>query len=492
MDSSQPNQNPINNQQTPPTGGTDQPPQPAPTVMGPPPPNVGTFSDPGKPPKKNLFKRLGRGGTLGLVAVLLLAGSAAAYFGYIVPNQPENVWKRALSNTATGYDMLLEYADTQEEAKGARVDGSLAITGEVAGDGNFDFTAYENDMVGTIDVGLAGSRYKAELRGTVPENASTPDLYLKFDGIGSLAGLIDPTGQNPIASEIQSLDGQWVFIDHTLFDQLVATASQEEATPELSNEEAMEIARAFGEVNRQYLFSTEEGEAVFTVAEQVGKEDFEGRSSYHYKVGINKDNLVAYTKALKDRLGETKLKEVVGEEAFNRGLDDMIKSAEELKVSDDDTVDVWVDMGTKLVRNVRLYQEDDNKYYTDIRLDYTGGDVYPFIITGSDESGGGTISFTLDAAQDKVTFDAEVEATEGTPFKMDLTMNIQPHEEPVNVEVPENTKPFNDVLSLFMGGAATDTQQSQLSPEQTVVCAEAYEAWANSNGQATLPEYCGL
>src|SRR4051812_9207749 len=69
---------------------------------------AGTVS---KPPKRRLYKKPM---VIALAAVLVLAGgSAAAYFGYYMPNQPENIWASALSNTGKGYDKLTQYTQTQ-------------------------------------------------------------------------------------------------------------------------------------------------------------------------------------------------------------------------------------------------------------------------------------------------------------------------------------------------------------------------------------------
>jgi hypothetical protein len=112
---------------------TSQPTQPDPYTPQPRQPAFGQFGDPsgqaytpvGAKPKGR--KKLVIFSAAGL-AVLLLGSSAAAYFGYLVPNKPENIWATAMERTGSGYDKLVEYANSTKDLNTIKVDGNYKLS----------------------------------------------------------------------------------------------------------------------------------------------------------------------------------------------------------------------------------------------------------------------------------------------------------------------------------------------------------------------------
>lgn len=430
--------------------GNTAPPQPsAPTPMP-------------QGPKRSL-KKLSPVAVIVIVVVLLGLGSAAAYFGYIVPNKPENIWKSALSNTAKGYDQLIRYAEEQQDVEGGKIEGSFSVSSSgVNGNANISANYHKRQGQGTIDVGFAGARYAAEIRAIEAPNADYPDVYIKTSGLDGLgAVLAQSTGTVELETAFGSFDEQWIFIDNTAFEQIAQSAQVNLTQPEFTQQDATELARKIGEINEQYLFSTNESTAVLTVMEQVGKEDFKGRESYRFKVGINKDNLKKYVSALKDGLRDTKLREIIGDN-YDRGFDDYIANIDSFEMGEDDSADVWVDMGTKLIRNIRFTEKGNSENYFDISLLYDGGDSYPLSFTlVENDNGSGSVTLTLNTADDTLEFAVDVDLNQEN-VEVDGNIKLTPHNEPVDVQKPEDAKSINEIIASFMDAGALGGSQTSM------------------------------
>lgn len=398
---------------------------------------------------------------VGIAAVvILLFGSAAAYFGYFVPNKPENIWKSALSNSAKGFDALVDDAKEQQDVKGATVVGSFSLSGQgLSGDANINGEFYEKQGQGSIDVGFSGARYNAEIRAIEAENADYPDLYVKVDGIKGLGSLLGAgLGSNDLGTLVDELDGQWVFIDHTAVDQAVKqleSASAQDETPEISNEDVIKMAEKIADVNERYLFSSDESTAVLNVTEELGKEDYEGRSSYKFRVGVNKDNLKKYITALKEELKDTKLFELLGED-YDKTFDSAIDDIDSGDI-DESNAEVWVDMSTKLIRNVRFVEDDNQNNVFDISLLYEGGDAYPFRFKFHDDEAKMDAEFTLtiNSTTDEVEFAVDVSSEEGD-VDVKGSIKVTPKNDAVDVQKPSDAKSITEIVGSFYGAINQD------------------------------------
>src|SRR5690606_13294956 len=143
------------------------------------------------------------------------AGSAAAYFGGVVPNRPENIWKSALGNTAKGYDKAIDYSEERKDINAATINGNFKIdSSPFVVDGNIDGKYDEKTSDINLDAGAAGTRLKFNILTNIPDGATTPDIYLKAEGLSGLASMLgasDPSSAKMIAE----FEGQYFFIDHT-------------------------------------------------------------------------------------------------------------------------------------------------------------------------------------------------------------------------------------------------------------------------------------
>ncbi len=76
------------------------------------------------------------------------------------------------------------------------------------------------------------------------------------------------------------MNDQWYFVDHTLFDQIAKMSEESEgeiAAP--SKEDIDAIVVAFGQVNREYIFTDDPGKAVLVRKQDVGREKLNDRGA---------------------------------------------------------------------------------------------------------------------------------------------------------------------------------------------------------------------
>jgi hypothetical protein len=389
-----------------------------------------------------------------LIFILLLGGGAAAYFGYLLPRNPEYALQKALQNTAAGYDRLVTYADEQKDVKGFKVDGSFKLEGIVAADGTFDFTSYQNQGQGKFDIGAAGVRFGLETRLLVQGSSTSPDIYVKATGFKGLESIFG-SAMTPSANQmVTGLDNQWIVIDHTAFDQLKSMVT-EAGAPSLSHDDMIAIARVVGRVNKDHLWTTSSDKAVFTLAQKLGTEDKDGHKSHHYKIGYNKTHLKTYLTTLKNELGKTKLAELAPDKDVGKLLefDELIKSVDKLKGTS--TAEVWVDAKAKLVRAVRFNDQKKAGDFVEIGLNYNGGDDYPFFLSQKLTDRGtteGKVTLTLNPKANTLKFDlkAEFKPEQSPKTVLTATAKTAVNNQPVNVEKPEGAKSWLDIL----GGAS--------------------------------------
>ncbi len=440
-----------------------QPPSPAPIPQpagGPVPGEPGTIVGTLQPapqqsplpsmPKKPRFKKSFV--IAGVVAALVVLGGVAAAFYITSANNPEKLWKTALDNTSKGYDQLAAYSkDQQSKNKGGSVKGTFNIdSNDVVADGSLESKFDDKNLTSKIDLGVSGARFNAELLATTPDGAKNPDMYIKVSGVKGLDSLLGSAAPG-LGTALSSFDNQWLVVDHTLLDQAEKEASQGQVgLAELSNEDITAVTDTFGRVNKEYLFTDNSSKAVFTVKQNIGKEQQDGRSVYHYKVGYDKNNLKTYVTTMKDELNKTKIKGYIS----NKEFDDLIKNVEQL--DGNGQADVWVDTKTKLLRTIRFSDSKKPDNYLQVALNYTGGDEYPFVLTiqtkDTNSESKSEVKATLNTKSNIITLNANMDAQpNGQTVKMKLDATFTPSNDTVNIEKPANAKSLLEVYSQLLG-----------------------------------------
>lgn len=401
------------------------------------------------------------------VLLILIGGAAAFYFGYYT--NPSVIYKQSLARTGKGYDKLVDYLDSsaQSRYKGYVGDGSykLKLKSGVTSDGGVHVKSDGQNGELKFDAGVLGTRLNANVR-FIKSTGTTPDIYLQASGIKGFGAL---AGEPQLGAVLDKLDGNWVFIDHTLLDSLNQAVGQEaSAVKPPTRDQVMDEVKAFGKVNQQYVFSTAKDKAVLKLVKTHGKEKINGHTTYHYTVAFQKDNVRKYVTAQGEALKSSKLYAWIKQNNYQSEVDALIKearnSADDIKSSD--TFDIWMDAGDRLVYKVRLAgSKNPAEGFVDIGLDYKGGAAYPFFLSGEDKTGSSTSLFNLTATvntkTDEVAFKLSVtddSKTDGGSLTGDFT--YRPTNESVKVARPSNAQSLPQVLdALGLGNYINELQQ---------------------------------
>jgi hypothetical protein len=428
-----------------------QPPIPTPSTEPIATPETYTFTpqviDPNSPaPKKRFFKKPLV--LLVVVFVLILGGSAAAYLGYYLPNKPENIWNKALINTGKGYDKLAEYSQNQlaGQSKGFSLSGTYKVSGSYAADGNFDAKSDGNNSVLMASLSSTGLKFNLEAR-AIKSTSNNPDVYFKVDGVKGLGNLLGGFYQEA-ANTYDGLDGKWYFVDHSLFDQY---SKQMPTSLHFSQSDIKSILKAIGDASKEYVFTNDPSKMAFVVKQNVGKEQQDGRSVYHFKVAVNKQNFKKYSNALCTNLKNSSLKKLYGgnEKTLESALD-CNDSSDTNSLDANQTADVWVDMHTKLIHKVKFTDTKDKASYVDFGQDYQGGDTIPFTFSGQEKAAHVQIKVTLNMKTNVLKLEA---SGKSSSISGSVDMTFSPNQAELKVEKPADARNIMQLIDdLGLGG----------------------------------------
>jgi hypothetical protein len=403
-----------------------------------------------KPKRKNGLKLL----IAVIAAIVVLGGGASAYyFGYYMSS--DTVWQQSLSNTGKGYGKLVDYANPQSQTtyKGAKIDGTLSFTTDGASysgslSGQYDGT----NSTASFKQGFGVAKIDLETR-TIKKSGNTePDLYFQLSGFKPLVANLPIDGLDP--TQLASLDGQWIEIDHTLISSIKSKVTPAATTskPALKRADLIDAAKRFGDVNSQYIFTTKKDKAALTIVKNYGTETVDGHKTYHYKVGFVKNNVKAYVTALRDSFKQSALGTWATKQT-GKTVDQIMNydalEADADKINSSDTFDLWANTSTRLIYKVRVSdQKNPAATYTELGLNYTKGSSYPFFINfkdGTDKDGGsGTITTTLDTMTNTINAALTVTAPS---VKVSSQLTAQPTNESVSVTAPAGAISLQDALN---------------------------------------------
>ena len=435
-----------------------------------------------------------------LAFLVLMGGGAAAYFGYYVPNKPENIWKTALTRTGKGYDKLSDYAVGQFQSKnsGIKLDGNFKTSGMFAADGTLSGSSDQDngEFIGSLSAG--GLKIDGDLR-LIKSSTSTPDVYFKVNGLQGLGDLLGSFGvPQQYVSQVNGLNNKWYFIDHSLFNQLSGSDS---SSLQITSADVKSVLKAIGDAGKQNIFTSDPNKMAFTVKTQVGKEKRDGRSAYHYLATVDKDNLKAYVNNLCNNLKNSNLKKFFNNDSQqvydSIGCGTAASSVDKFDATR--TADVWVDLHTKLIHAVRITDPNHKTNYFEVGQDYQGGSKFPFDLKFHSQDQGVTYDATVNLALDTKsnTFSLGGNASENSQdnsgnIKASFQLNVSPNNSKVNVQKPANAENilqllndlgFGQIYQRGVQGQAKDTERkTDINALQGQI--EAY--WADNGVYPTL------
>ncbi|HSX29362.1 MAG TPA: hypothetical protein VLE73_02260 [Candidatus Saccharimonadales bacterium] len=306
-----------------------------------------------------------------LVLLVLGAGSAAAYVGYYLPNQPDAILGQALANSFSKDITSVSLEGEASLKEGNKKMGGATFTGMAARSGAFDMSAKLDVLVASIT---------ADMR-----SVDGKSYYVRVGGLKGLDALLGDTS-GAYAQMVQSVNNQWFEISESLVSQY----SDGNVSTKLSEADQQKIVDAYT------------AHPFLQVTHVSPTEQIKGADCYRYTVGIDKTEVKAFGKALKDakldavKINDNDLK------TFNQEVDkaDLSKTKTEL----------WISKDGKHIRQV-----------------------------------------VVNTTSDGQTVDARV--------------TINDYNKPVNVEKPKDAKSIMELLGSFLGSNGTTPDAETLKQQ---------------------------
>ncbi len=149
-------------------------------------------------------RKLGMLGMVVLGLLVLLGGGAAAYFGYVVPNKPDNIVLAALADLAGQTEIT---SDSTIDVTLKKDNTSVAI--DLNAESNSETSQLKLDGV----VGVNGGEFPFEVR------YLDKDIYLKVGGLDSISQMLDAYGlaDQGYGDILNKVNDQWYVIDRSFW-----------------------------------------------------------------------------------------------------------------------------------------------------------------------------------------------------------------------------------------------------------------------------------
>jgi hypothetical protein len=391
--------------------------------------------------------------------VLLLLASTGYVFAFYLPNTPSHVYGASLVNSGKALDKLVDYSKQQAQAnyQSSSVDGSLTIKSiagsyDVSLNGAADKTG-NGSFAATASLGTL--KLSSDVRVVHVKAGQTPDVYVRLGGIKSL---LDTYG----LKQYDSLDGQWIVIDHTFTDKYANSTSLKADGSMMAPTaaQALDAETKIQAVNKQYLFTTDKAKSVLANEKYLGRTTQNGRTLDRYRVGYNKAHMAAYVSAVGVALDSSQLnnwfKASASGKSLNQAMNLTTLESTINKSRDDYTFEFWADTKTKLISKVAFVDPSDKSSVISIGQNYTGGSQYPFSIGFTDNDGKtpqtGNLDFTFDTTTNKVDF--TLSGSDGST-SVSGNFTVTPSKQTITVTTPAGAKSITSVLnSLGLGSLA--------------------------------------
>lgn len=389
------------------------------------------------------------------VVVLFLALLATYIFAIYLPSRPRNVWNTGLNRSKQAINTIVDKG-TQKQAIGAFKKSEITVeaTGkvdEVSYDGKFNTKYDATNSVGSLKVstkqdGEADKSFSAKYISQAQKDTLFPNIYLQFAGLKSF-------GLDSYLPSLNSFENKWIAVDASYFESLGVTADEVKASQknQLTSDDISELTRVIVEVSSDYMFSTDSQKAVFEQRKFVGKENVDGKSTYHYVVGINKSNANKYCAEVVEKVVQTAAykKLATGTDASQK--DSIVKDCQQEandSIKDSTTFDLWIDAKYKLVYKVRVTDEKDKSIYVDFGQNYLGGDDVSFFINSYDGTAKSDVKFKMSTNLKTYISKATLTmTTKSSPaYDITLTIDAKPYSGQINADKPANTISIEKVI----------------------------------------------
>lgn len=426
-------------------------------------------------PKKSKLKKIL---IIVIAVILLLVAGVGAYFGLVVPSKPENVYNSAMGRSGKVFKSTVDSYTSQEylnkikktetnanfkyESKDLNVDGKLNVKSDT------------KNSTSDLEINSPLGKITSKAITITPDGSEFPDAYFQVNGLKAVTPIIG-------MPQLESLDGKWIEINHTLFKQIVAQSSSNGKYDPIKAEDVTDLANKLAQSTVDRAFGTDKTQAVFINTKFVGKETVDGKKTNHYIVKVNKDNLKAYYKTVIETTYSSNIFKKMNPDAKQEDLDKQKNQAIETanksvdSIGDQDTFDAWIDRSSKLIYKVKISDKTNNKNFIEIGQNYKKGDDIPMFVkitTDEENSKSNTdIKITANKKSSNLKLEGVSEFTGSISGKATYGLEINPYTGEIKAEKPTGTVPITDVLKA-LGIDPASLTQSPSSPSSVSLKAD--------------------
>ena len=287
--------------------------------------------------QQNHRKRKAKGVIVGLVAaiIVLAGGSAAAYFGIIVPNRPENILRSALRNTL------------QQKYVTATAD----LSGKDPTTPNYKLHAV---IKADVDKKSVSANTSFTVKGfTIPIEGRLVDdeAFFKVGDISEILniwGVLSPKTKGLADALNPKISNQWVSIDSTLLKDAGITDCEQSVS--LSEKD-------YGQIDKLYE------QHRFVTIDKVSSDQVNKRSAGKYELTIVDNKSADFFDSLDELPAVKKMNECFNKSTKKATGDEEItaQANNPLKNNDKTPLTVWIDKKTKLITKVASHSSEQDR-----------------------------------------------------------------------------------------------------------------------------------
>jgi hypothetical protein len=448
---------------------------------------------------------------LAILTVLLILLGVAYLFLVYVPSLPQNVWKTGFNRSAKAVDAIttnVTKQDTLDALKRSEINGTLTMeAGHTNYEGELHAKYDVSNTIGDIKLtrktdGQTDKVFTTSLLSASNDTSPLPNIYLQFTGLKAIS-ITD------IVPALTTYEGKWIGIDQNYIKSLGVTPEQisNDKDKQITSSDISEVTQQAIDVSSEYFFTTNPKKAVLDQRKFVGKEKVDGKLTYHYVVGINKQHAKDYCASLADRLVQTQLFKKTASDDANKQKGSLTKDCQQYvddNIKDSDTFDMWIGGRYKLIYKVRFTAKQDKKSFTDLGLRYESGSSLTFFAAHHNESDKTDARYVVETDFKSHNTKGAVHATRPlpSPYTLNIAWEAKPYTSEIKVDKPANVVPIQDVLKaigldpemvttkLSMNNADTERQADIRSlhgqAEAYFISAHRYPTLANLNDSKWL------
>lgn len=412
---------------------------------------------------------------IGVVAFLIVA-SLGVYFGLVVPSKPENVYKSAMGRTGKVFKSTVDsYTDKEYLKKIEKTEANASFkyeSKELNADGKVNLKADTKNAIFEGEINSPLGKISSKANTSIPDGSEFPDVYFQVTGLKTVTPFLG-------SPQLETLDGKWIEVNHTLFQQMIAQSStKDEKYDPVKPEDVSDLANKLSQPTVERVFGTDSKVAVFENKKFVGKETVDDKKTYHYTVKVNKANLKEYNRVITEAAYSSNLMKKINKGTKQEDIDKQKKDSIEStnkeidRIGDDESFDAWVDKGSKLIYKVKVTDKENSKNILEIGQNYKKGDEIPMfvkIVTEEESSKSNTsIKITANKKTSNFKLEGSSDFSGGSESSGKLTYNldVNPYTGDIKVEKPTGAIPITEVMKALGIDPATLTAPQTTTPEE--------------------------